>query len=157
MINIFKKLLSKRKFSDVDFAILKTSMMLASLDGAVSADEVANFRELASSCPGFTPESFSKLWDETLRSAGYMLLQSRLLSKEDLVALFVREVRPFFTQEVSMEVSADRDRAFDLLTEMARADGDFSDIEREAIAALAKSVAVRREELIGAMCPQCAK
>lgn len=38
MINMLKKMVARRNFSSVDFATLETAMMLAALDGEVSAE-----------------------------------------------------------------------------------------------------------------------
>ena len=157
MINILKKLVGKRKFSAVDFATLKTAMMLAALDGDVSAEELASFREMASGCKGCTPKSFAKLWEQALRSTGYLLVQSKLLAKDDLIRLFVGEVEASFVGEVSAEVSADRKHAFDVLAEMAAADGDFSEIERQAIGALEAAVKEYREQMVSMLCPRAVR
>ena len=85
MINMLKKMVARRNFSSVDFATLETAMMLAALDG---------------------------------------------------------------------EVSAERQHAFDVLAEMAAADGDFSEIERRAIDALKTAVAKSREELMTMLYPR---
>lgn len=154
MVSLLKKLVAKRKFSSVDFATLKTAMMLAALDGDVSAEELASFREMAEACPGCTPKSFAKLWEEALRCTGYLLIQSKLLTEDELVALFVREAKASFVGEVSGEVSADREHAFGVLAEMAAADGDFSDIERKSIDALRKAVEIHREEVIAMLYPR---
>ena len=148
MVETLKKLLARRNFSSVDFVTLKTAMMLASLDGDVSAEELTSFRDMASHCKGCTPKSFAKLWDAALRSAGYLLIQSKILSRDKLVELFVSEAKDSFVGEVSAEVSAERQHAFDVLVEMAGADGDFSEIERQAIDALETSVKKCREEMI---------
>lgn len=157
MLNIFKAIFSRRNFTSVDFATLKTAMMLAALDGEVSNEELDSFRELASNCKGCTPKSFAKLWDEALRSTGYLLIQSKLLSGDDLVALFVREAESSFVGEVSAEVSEDRQYAFDVLAEMAAADGDFSPIERQAIDALKKSVDEYRQKIANSLYPHGAR
>lgn len=157
MINILKKLVGKRKFSSVDFATLKTAMMLAALDGDVSPEELASFREMASGCKGCTPKSFAKLWEEALRSTGYLLVQSKILPSDKLVELFVSEVKNSFVGEVSAEVSAERQHAFDVLAEMAGADGDFSEIERRAIEALKTSVKACREEMAAMLYPRAVR
>lgn len=157
MINILKKLLGRRNFSAIDFASLKTAMMLAALDGDVSSEELANFREMASNCSGCTPKSFAKLWEEALRSTGYLLVQSKVLSGDELVALFVREATDLFVGEVSVEVTAERQRAFDFLSEMASADGDFSEIERRAIDALKEAVKDCRGRMISSLCSRAVK
>lgn len=157
MVKILKKLLSKRSFSAFDFVTMKTAMMLAALDGDVSAEELVSFRDMASGCRGCTPQSFAKLWDEALRSAGYLLVQSKILPEDELIALFVREATDSFVEEVSAEVSEDRRHAFDVLAEMAAADGDISDVESRAIKALEASVKKRREEIIEMLYPRAVK
>lgn len=157
MINMLKKLMSKQKFSAVDFATLKTAMMLAALDGDVSPEELANFREMASGCKGCTPKSFAKLWEEALRSTGYLLVQSKILQKEDLIRLFIAEAEASFVGEVSAEVTAIRERAFEFLAEMAAADGDFSAVERQAIDALKTEVLERRRQMIQTLCPRAVR
>lgn len=154
MINLIKMIMAKRKFSSVDFATLKTAMMLAALDGDVSPEELASFREMASNSKGCTPKSFAKLWDEALRSTGYLLVQSKILTGDELVALFVSEAKESFVGEVSAEVSAERQHAFDVLAEMAAADGDFSEVERKAIAALEDAVKEYREQIVSMLCPR---
>lgn len=153
VISLIKKIVSRRNFTAVDFVTLKTAMMLAALDGEVSGSELASFREMALNCRGCTPKSFAKLWDEALRSTGYLLIQSKILTSKELVALFVREAESSFVGEISSEVSDDRQHAFDVLTEMAKADGEFSEIEREAIAALETAVENCRRELVNTLCP----
>lgn len=157
MVKMLKNLFSKRNFSSVDFVTLKTAMMLAAVDGDVSSEELASFREMASGCRGCTPKSFEKLWEEALRSTGYLLVQSKILPEDELIALFVREATHSFVGEVSAEVSEDRRHAFDVLAEMASADGDFSDVESRAIKALEASVKKRREEIIKMLYPRAVK
>ena len=157
MINMLKKMVARRNFSSVDFATLETAMMLAALDGEVSDAELKSFREMALSCRGCTPKSFAKLWDKALRRMGYLLVQSKLLTSDELVALFVSEVTGTFVGEVSAEVSAERQHAFDVLTEMASADGDFSEIERRAIDALKAAVTKSREEMMTMLYPRAVR
>lgn len=154
MITFIQKLMARRNFSSVDFVTLTTAMMIAALDGDVSADELKSFRAMAAACPGCTEKSFAKLWDDALYSAGYLLIQSKLLSEDDLVALFVKECEAFFVGEISGEISEERARAFEFLSDMAKADGDFSAVEQKAIRALESRVAARREELISSLCPR---
>lgn len=153
MLAVIKKIVSRRNFTTLDFVTLKTAMMLAALDGEVTQEELASFREMALKCKGCTPKSFAKLWDEALRSTGYLLIQSKLLSRAELVALFVREAEVSFVGEVSTEISEDRQHAFEILAEMAAADGDFSEVEQQAIAALKKAVEDCRREIVKSLYP----
>jgi len=149
-------LTGKNKFGKLDFGTLKTMMMLAAVDGDVAADEIGRFKMMAAQCRGYSGETFDTLWDSALRSAGYVLLQSRLLSAEELVAAFVREAEGVFVGEVIQEVSKDRERAFARLEAMAAADGDYSDIERRCIEALAKRVKEARDQAIAERYPRAA-
>ena len=155
--DLFAELMGKNKFGKPDFVLLKTTMMLAAMDGEIAADEVDRFRELAAKCCGYNGESFEALWDAALRSAGYLLLQSRFLDHEGLVAAFVAEAEKDFVGEVVQETAAERIRAFDLLDRMAMADGDYSEIERDAIVALVKRVRAVREKMLAERYPQGAK
>jgi len=135
-------------FGGTDFGTLKVMLMLAAVDGEVTADEIARFKEMAKRCPGCNGESFEALWEEALHGAGYLLLQSRLLSEGELVAAFVREAEKDFVGEVIQEVREDRERAFECLVGMAAADGVCSEIERRCIEALARRVKEARDKAV---------
>ena len=154
---LFAELTGKNKFGKADFVLLKTMMMLAAMDGEIADDEVDRFKELAAKCRGYNGESFEALWDSALRSAGYLLLQSRFLDHEGLVAAFVAEAEKDFVGEVAQETAAERIRAFDSLDRIAMADGDYSEIERDSIVALVKKVRSVREKMLAARYPQGAK
>lgn len=130
----------QNRFGKEDFVILKTALMLAAVDGEVGEDEVGRFKELAEKCRGYSGESFEVLWEQALRSAGYLLIQSRFLGTEDLAAVFVKEAEKDFVGEVILDTRDERVRAFELLDRMAMADGDYSEVEHACIAALAQKV-----------------
>ena len=145
---IFDDITGKNRFGKEDFVLLKTALMLAAVDGEVGADEVGRFRELAEKCRGYNGESFDVLWEQALRSAGYLLLQSRFLGPEELAAAFVKEAEKDFVGTVILETKEERARAFELLDRMAMADGEYSEIERTCIAALARRVKDARDQAI---------
>ena len=155
--DVFAELTGKNRFERMDFVLLKTTLMLAALDGEIAADEIRRFGELAAKCRGYSGESFEALWDAALRSAGYLLLQSRFLERDELVAAFVKEAEREFVGETVQETSAERIRAFDFLDRMAMADGDYSEIERDAIVALVKKVKTARGKALAERYPQGAK
>ena len=157
MKGVFAELTGKNRFERLDFVLLKTTLMLAAADGEVAADEVARFKELAAKCRGYSGESFEMLWDEALRSAGYLLLQSHFLGHDELVAAFVKEAEKDFVGKVVLETAEERIRAFDFLDRMAMADGDYSEIERDCIIALVKKVKAAREKALAERYPQGAK
>ena len=153
----FAELAGKNRFEKLDFVLLKTTLMLAAADGEVAADEVVRFKELAVKCRGYSGETFETLWDAALRSAGYLLLQSHFLGHDELVAAFVKEAEKDFVGEVILETSAERSRAFDFLDRMAKADGYYSEIERDCIGALVRKVKTVREKALAERYPQGAK
>ena len=148
MKGLFAELTGKNRFGREDFVLLKTALMLAAVDGEVAAAEVGRFKELAQQCRGYTGESFDALWEEALRSAGYLLIQAQFLGRDELVAAFVKEAEKDFVGEFALEVHGDRVRAFDFLDRMAMADGDYTEVERAAIAALVKRVKAAREQAL---------
>ena len=153
----FADLMGKNRFGKEDFVILKTALMLAAVDGEVGADEVDRFKELAAKCRGYNGESFDVLWEQALRSAGYLLLQSRFLGPEELAAVFVKEAERDFVGEVILVTREERVRAFELLDRMAMADGDYSAVEHACIAALAQKVKAARDEAIAERYPRAAR
>ena len=155
--DIFAELTGKNRFEKLDFVILKTTLMLAAVDGEVAADEIVRFKELAAKCRGFSGETFETLWDAALRSAGYLLIQSHFLGHDELVAAFVKEAEKDFVGEVVLETAEERIRAFDFLDRMAMADGEYSEIERDCIGALVKKVKAAREKALAERYPQGAK
>ena len=157
MKDVFAGLTGKNRFEKLDFVLLKTTLMLAAADGEVAADEVVRFKELAAKCRGYSGETFETLWGAALRSAGYLLIQSRLLGHDELVAAFVTEAEKDFVGEVILETSAERTRAFEFLDRMAMADGEYSEIERDCIVALVKKVKAAREKALAERYPQGAK
>ena len=155
--DLFAELTGKNRFGKPDFVLLKTMMMLAAMDGEIADDEVDRFKELAAKSRGYNGESFETLWDAAIRSAGYLLLQSRFLGHDELVAAFVAEAEKDFVGEVVQETAAARIRAFDFLDRIAMADGDYSEIERDSIVALVKRVRTVREKMLAERYPQGAK
>ena len=148
MRELFAGLTGKNGFDKTDFVLLKTALMLAAVDGEVSEDEVVRFKELAAKCRGYSGEAFETLWDAAVRSAGYLLLLSHFVGKDELVAAFVKEAERDFVGEIVLETFAERLRAFELLERMAMSDGDYSMIERACISALSKTVRAAREKAL---------
>lgn len=128
---------SKPWLTNLDFAVLKTQMLLAAVDGAISPAELAFFRSIAEryrdNVNGMT---FETLWQAALHGAGYLLLQSQLLPRDELVQEFVKEAEPDLSREIASWDDAANRSARDALERMARIDGDYSDIERDCIEAL---------------------
>lgn len=145
--NMFASITGANRFPKTEAILMKTALMLAAVDGEVSDEEVAHFKAFAEQCRGYNDNSFGELWDKALHSAGYLFLQSRFLSQKDLVAAFVKEAEADFIDKFVLETTEERKHAFEFLEQMAQSDGDFSAIEREAIAELIKAVRKGREKV----------
>ncbi len=152
--NIFAGFGRKNKFSRADFGVLKTLLMLAAIDGEISAEEMMLFKDLAKKCTGYSGKSFTALWKNALHSAGYLILQSRFMSKKELATEFAREVEKDFILEIASAPKTDRERAFRRLETMASADGDYSEVERACVEALAQRVKEWRDTIAKQMYPR---
>ena len=88
-------------------------------------EELSLYRELAERFREGNASGSAALWAESVRGMAYIGFLSEMLEPEELVREFVREV--------GNGLGAD-DIA--VLERMAAADGDYSQIERTAVAAL---------------------
>ena len=102
-------------------------MMLAAVDGEIDKEELSLYRELAEKFREGDAAEFDALWAESVKGMAYIGFLSEMLEPEELVREFVREAGD--------GLGADGIAA---LERMAAADGDYSQIERDCVAALAK-------------------
>ena len=109
------------------WAVFRAVMMLAAVDGEITKEELSLYRELAEKFRKGDAADFDALWAESVKGMAYIGFLSEMLEPEKLVREFVREV--------GKGLGAD-DIA--TLERMAMADGEYSAIERDCIAALAK-------------------
>ena len=74
----------KHWLGPVDFAVLRTLLLLAAVDGEVSQGELDYFRSVIGlyrdDVGGRTREA---LWKSALHGAGYLILQGRFLTVDD--------------------------------------------------------------------------
>ena len=104
-------------------------MMLAAVDGEIAKEELSLYRELAKNLRGGNTAEFDVLWAESVKGMAYIGFLSEMLEPEELVREFVREA--------GKGLGADGIAA---LERMAAVDGDYSQIERNCISALAKMI-----------------
>ena len=107
------------------WAVFRAVMMLAAADGEIDKEELSLYRELAEKFREGNAANFDVLWTESVKGMAYIGFLSEMLEPEELVREFVREA--------GKGLGAD-DIA--TLERMAAADGDYSRIERDCIAAL---------------------
>ena len=110
------------------WAIFRAVMMLAAVDGEIDKEELSLYRELAERMREGNAADFDALWAESVKGMAYIGFLSEMLEPEELVREFVREA--------GKGLGAD---SVAVLERMAEADGDYSQIERNCISALAKS------------------
>ena len=109
------------------WTVFRAVMMLAAVDGEIAREELSLYRELAEQLRGGNAEGFDAFWTESVKGMAYIGFLSEMLEPEKLVCEFVREA--------GNGLGADDIAA---LERMAAADGDYSQIERDCVAALAK-------------------
>ena len=145
----------KSWLGQADFAVLRTLLLLAAVDGEVSARELDYFRSVIDQyrddVGGRTRET---LWKSALHGAGYLILQGQFLSRNELIFAFVEEAEGDFVSVLSTGTDDEVQAAFDRLKAMAQSDGTFSDIESDCLAALVRRVSSERARIHGDRYPQ---
>ena len=135
----------KHWLGPADFAVLRTLLLLAAVDGEVSQGELDYFKSVIDQyrddVGGRTREA---LWKSALHGAGYLILQGRFLTRDEMVAAFVEEAEGDFVEMLATGPNDEVKSAFDLLQTMAQADGTFSDLEGDCLVALVKRVSSER-------------
>ena len=126
---------------DYDFAALKVAMAVAALDGDVTAAELSEFEQLIGSCAIPEGEARAEAFDACLRFAGYLSLQARRLSKEELLETFVREALDALPAKFFRGDMSHVRRAFAMWTAIAMSDDFYAGIERQAIGRLREGIA----------------
>ena len=108
-------------------AVFRAAMMLAAVDGEIDKEELSLYRKLAEAFREENAADFDAFWAESVRGMAYIGFLSEMLEPEELVREFVREA--------GNGLGVDGIAA---LERMAAADGDYTRIERDCVAALAK-------------------
>jgi len=123
-------------FSHVAFDVLKTMMLLAAVDGNISRDEMTRFWECAREiCPA-AGEELDSLWKASLCSAGYLSLQAKIDDVDACTAEFMRLIEESLVKKLKRSTASVRRRAIACIESMAKADGDFSKVEKSCVRAL---------------------
>ena len=147
--------MGRRWLGRADFAVLRTLMLLAAVDGEVSSGELDYFRSVID---GYTDDVGGRtreaLWKSALHGAGYLVLQGRFLSRDGLIAAFVEEAEGDFVEMLSTGTDEEVRTAFNQLRTMAQSDGTFSGIESDCLQALMSRISSERERISTARYPQ---
>jgi len=129
------------KLSRLDFGILQVAMMIAVLDGQILPAEVDALLSLAKRCRNYSEKAFGSFREQTMRSAGYLLLVAQTQSRDQLLSVFIREAVAALPDGFACGRLNDVRRAFVMWTAMGLSDGTFSAVEREAVEALRRALA----------------
>ena len=125
------------RFGKSEVAVLKVAMMVAALDGNVTADEFKAFERLAAYLPGGDDKAdVAKALNECLRVAGYVELQAKRLKPVDLIRAFVDEAMAAIPKDFLQGKPEQMRCAFMIWVTMAMSDRDYSPVERKCIVSL---------------------
>lgn len=141
---LIDKLKGKDKLDRTALAQVRVSLLIAALDGDITRDEVYEFRRLAQASENWSEEAEKKAFYSAIRAAGYLMLLARVAPKDELLLEFVAEADKFLPMFFALE-DEERAAAVAVWKNVANADGEFSEIERDAIACLEKRLQVRSE------------
>ena len=139
--DIFRKF-RNGKMRKTDLAVLRVSMLVAALDGDVCKQEIEEFQSLAKECEGYSEEEARKAFSETLRSAGFLMLYARVERMPEVLNAFLEEADRILPAIVDFGPDKMKN-TIAVWTAMANADGNMSEVERQAIDCLAKTLAAR--------------
>lgn len=139
----FSKIIGLKKdaINKTDLGVIKVAFMVAALDGEVTDAEYAAFDALAKKCRGYTPEAAATALDEAMRSAGYLMLLSKRVTKAELVKAFIREAKAALPDGFAYCSVQDVRQAIISWIAMGLSDGDYSVREKACIEALRKNFA----------------
>ena len=126
------------RLSKLDFAVLQIALMIAALDGNVRKDEAEAFLALAKKCRGANAKSVKEVYEQALRAAGYIIILVQTADEKTVLAALADEARRLLPDSFLFGKPEDVRRAFVLWTAMCLSDGEYSEIERKAIACLQK-------------------
>jgi len=134
------------ELASLDRSVLMVSLMVAGLDGTILSAEYAAFETLSKSCRGASAKNTRACLDAAVPFAGRLVVmaQTGAYDEKERLAAFVEMAEEVLPKRFSCGTLADLRRAFVLWVAMAVADGEFSELERQAIAALAAQFATMR-------------
>ena len=141
--DLFRRFKGK-KMNKAELAVLRVSMLVAALDGDVCKEELEEFQKLAKECEGYSEAEVKKAFSDTLRAAGYLMLLARVAEQSSILDAFIVEAETILPAIADFGPVGIND-AVEVWTGMAKADGDFSEIERLAIESLEKLLIIKNQ------------
>lgn len=117
------------------FAVLKAVMALAAVDGVVSKEELELFKALAQR--SLSADAADRLWRDAMMGMSYIGFLAGELSPQEMVRLYEAEAAAAFRTAGAALTAERKALVVALLEKLAAADGEYSEIERRCIRALA--------------------
>jgi len=136
-----KTFVLKERVGAADRGVLKVALMVAALDGQITAAEYETFAGLVKKCRGYNDGDEKVILDEALRSAGYLMLKSNVVSDDELVKVFIDEAKAALPNGFAFYSLADVRRAIVIWIAMGMSDGCYSSRERKCVEALRRNFA----------------
>lgn len=134
----------KTKLKKSDLGVLKVALMVAAVDGRVLPEEYAAFKLLAMKGFGYSDSAAAQALKESMRSAGYIMMEAERSTNKELVEMFLAEAMaalPSGFDELSVKNVR---QALVTWIAMAISDGVYSSRERLCIEALRLHFAEQR-------------
>lgn len=123
-----------------EFAILKIAFLLTALDGHIDESEREMFEKLTQRCREVDVDQAKVVREEMDQATKRLLAVKSGKTDSAFLKIFLQEVEAVCDWEAFVKDSARVRRAFLMWTAMAKADHDYSAIERKAMALLVKKV-----------------
>ena len=140
-IKILCETMSEKEATNDDKAILKVSFLVSALDGTISSEEYKALEYFAGRFNSLDKSAYEQLVDSTLRTAGFLLLCSQRMPREEFLKLFVKEALAILPGDFMSKPSVMHRAAMVFWMSMAFSDDEYSAIERAAIVALGREFA----------------
>jgi len=134
------------KLAELDRGVLTVGLFVAALDGSILPEECAAFLALAENCRCGSAKSARTLLDAALPAAGRLMAMAQVgvYSEEERLVAFLSAAKKALPHGFAGGSMADLRRAFALWVTIGISDGLFSSVEKAAIHALIRRLAVMR-------------
>ena len=139
-ISRFFSRINQLKMNKTELAALRISMLIAALDGDIAKSEIDAFHTMSENCEDYSPKEVETAFLDTLRAAGYIMVLARVSDRETLLNAFLAEAKKLLPKLLDFGTGG-INTAISLWTGMAKADGDYSEVEQEAIRRLKDLIA----------------
>lgn len=137
---------SDPKLAKMDRGILIVGLLVSALDGTILPEEYAAFEALAKKARGGSEENVRALFDAVLPEVGRLMIMAQvgIYSEEERLLAFLSAAKKVLPRDFAYGSMADLRRAFALWVTIGFSDGEFSPVEKSAVHALIRRLAIAR-------------